>query len=185
MPDHHITKVLPPVDYLRSRLDYDPETGKLYWKHWHREHFSTKNAWAIWNSRFATKRAGTALGTKGYHVITIDRIPQLVHRVIWKLTTGNDPSVSIDHINNKRTDNRITNLRLATPTEQQWNRRLGKNNTSGLKGAFFVKRTDKWEGQIKIRRKQHYLGTFNTREEAAAAYEAAARKLHGRFYRPT
>jgi hypothetical protein len=60
-------------------------------------------------------------------------------------------------------------------------RNLKGRGTSGFKGVFTHRK--KWLARICVNRKDHYLGVFNTKEEAAAAYDAAARILHGKFAR--
>jgi hypothetical protein len=103
------------------------------------------------------------------------------HRIIWKWVTGEDPPWEIDHKDQDRANNRWVNLRRATDSEQQWNRGLRKSNTSGWRGVHWQR---KWKAAILVNGVRRYLGRFATAEEASAAYEVAARKLHGEFYRP-
>jgi len=88
----------------------------------------------------------------------------------------------IDHVNGDGTDNRPDNLREAdTLVPNQHNRSLSKANTSGFKGVSVRKGSDKFFAFIKMNKRSVYLGRYNTPEEAAAVYEAAARDLHGEF----
>jgi hypothetical protein len=77
--------------------------------------------------------------------------------------------------------NHWNNLRVANMTEQKWNTTRKKNKTSGYRG---VRRSlQKWNARIKINGVECHLGNFSTAKQASAAYEAVARKLHGKFYR--
>jgi len=88
----------------------------------------------------------------------------------------------VDHINEIKTNNHITNLRWATRPENGYNRGKNKNNTSNYKGVSFYKAENKFSAQIKIDGKQKHLGYFTTAEEASEAYETMAKIVHGEFY---
>lgn len=162
------------IDYLRQRLDYDPDTGGLTWRH--HEAMPKK-----WNTRWAGKKAFTSVGSHGYHQGFVDYKHHLAHRIAFAVYYGQWPSDMIDHINGKRADNRIANLREATAADNQHNRSKSKNNTSGFKGVTRI--GSGWMAQIKINGKKHYLGTFTTPEGASVAYAAAANRMHGDFAR--
>lgn len=91
------------------------------------------------------------------------------------------PSQQIDHINENRDDNRITNLRLATSVQQGCNQGLRKNNTSGFKNIHWDKQHQHWQARIRINGKRVFLGGHSTAEKAFAVYCAAALKYHGEF----
>jgi hypothetical protein len=87
-----------------------------------------------------------------------------------------------DHRNGDGLDNRRANLRAATPGENGQNCRKRPHNTSGFKGVTWHKHRHKWMAQIKPGGgKNRCLGYFLTAEEAAYAYDAAARELHGEY----
>ena len=152
------------MDYreLSEELNYDPATGRFTWK----------------------KEAGTI--SNGYRLLRVNQKNMWAHRVAWLLATGEDPEgFVVDHINGDRLDNRIENLRLATYSQNSANAKRHSRNTSGLKGASRVfkrgKWTGRWQATITYRREQMYLGSFDTKEEAHAAYLEAARRLQGEF----
>lgn len=87
--------------------------------------------------------------------------------------------LEIDHINGDESDNRICNLRLATKSENQQNkRRPRKDNKAGLLGVCWFERAKKWRAQITVNGECKYLGLYVTPEEAHAAYLTAKRELH-------
>jgi hypothetical protein len=89
-----------------------------------------------------------------------------------------------DHIDRKKTlDNRKSNLRYATPAENAWNTGPRSTNTSGYKGVTWDKRRGKWKAQISVNGRHYNLGHYPSKEDAYAAYCAAAIKYHGEFAR--
>ena len=161
-------KSMPDVAYLRECFHYDPDTGVLRWRH--------RPNVAAWRNGKLAGKAATRL-REGYLMVCLDGRAYGVHRVAWKMMKGRDPSDLIDHINGDRSDNRWNNLRAATNQENQWNKSTTKK-TSGLpKGVYFrAGRRLPYSAAI-------VLGSFSTIEEASAARDEAAQRLHGIFYR--
>lgn len=121
--------------------------------------------------KFYAVRAGTTVGTKR-RMITM-------HAHL----AGTPAGMVTDHVNGDSLDNRRSNLRVCTQSENLANRGKSKNNTSGYKGVTRDWRSIKnpWVAQIwKLNRRIH-LGVFPTAEAAARAYDEAALKLHGEF----
>ena len=117
------------------------------------------------------------LNRKGYRVITIDSRQYLASRLAWFYVHGSWPKDEIDHRNGVRDDNRLANLREASHSENQQNRRQAhKSNTTGFLGVSPNER--KFRAQIKINGNRLHLGNFATPQEAHAAYVKAKRKLH-------
>ena len=150
------------IDYLRERLHYDPETGKLFWK----DHEGMPKWWRV---RYAEKEAFTYINPDGYHQGSVDCIRLKCHRVAWAIYYGKWPEQQLDHINGVRADNRIKNLRGASNQENQRNAAMKKNNTSGVNGVYWHKRSKKWVARMVVDRKVKHLGLFDTIEEAAKA----------------
>ena len=101
----------------------------------------------------------------------------LMHRVIMDAPKN----FMVDHKNQNTLDNRKKNLRLCKNSQNICNRPKPKSNKSGYKGVSKCKLTNKWKANINKDNKRHYLGLFNTKEEAAEAYNTHALKLHGEF----
>lgn len=110
---------------------------------------------------FYAKRADSSLGKLFVKSI-------LMHRQILNAPQG----MEVDHIDSNGIDNRRANLRLVTRTENLRSRRTFKNSGTGLKGVTFNPQNGRWKAVIN-------LGTYDTAEEAARAYDEAIRKLFG------
>ena len=113
--------------YLKEILHYNPDTGVFMWKEAKRG-----------RNRF--KPAGT-YDCNGYLIIKIDYKRYRACRLAWVYMTGKEPEKLIDHINRNVADDRWSNLREATHNQNQQNKSIAKNNTSGHKGISIA--TDK------------------------------------------
>lgn len=102
-----------------------------------------------------------------------------MHRVI----TGAPNGVEVDHVDRDGLNNTRANLRQCSNAENVRNRSPMKNNTSGFRGVSFLARTGRWKATINGRGQRVHLGYHATAEEAARAYDAMARELHGEFAR--
>lgn len=175
-------KGLPSAVYVRTRLDYDPQTGVFIW----RPKIGSDRFTKIWNSNYAGKRAGY-LNDNGYRLICLDNIKYRASRLAYLIMTDEAPAYEIDHrISDPtnptlRSDDRWENLRPATSSEQKVNIGLRKNNTSGYKGVSWHEEAQKWSAEIQFNREPHKLGLYATAEQAYAAYCKKARELHGDF----
>jgi hypothetical protein len=105
------------------------------------------------------------------------------HRLAWLYVYGEWPNGAIDHINRDPGDNRISNLRLATPTQNNANRARPACNTSGVKGVSWIGKSRKWQAQITVHGRQKYLGRFSEKDLAVQAYRKAASAYFGEFAR--
>lgn len=103
----------------------------------------------------------------------------LLHRFLLNAR----PDEQVDHINGNGLDNRRINLRLCSNEQNQYNRPVPSNNSSGYKGVSFHKHTKKWRATIGYEGKHKHIGYFDSVEEAAKAYDSAAIELYGEFAR--
>ena len=103
----------------------------------------------------------------------------IMHREI----VGASKDLEVDHVDGNTLNNMRSNLREATRAQNARNTGTPKNNTSGIKGVRFVARYNKWTAKIKVNSLPIHLGTYDTAGEAAAAYAAASKILHGEFGR--
>ena len=157
---------------LRELFHYDPETGA-----WTRTVATHKGRWP----------AGCAVGSiskiTGYVEMRIDGRLYLAHRLAFLFMTGIFPPHQIDHVNMDRADNRWINIRMATNGQNTCNRRARKDSASGIKGVYWNTQKGRWQADIVVNGKKHYLGRRKTREEAAALYAARVNEFHGEFSR--
>jgi len=108
--------------------------------------------------------------------IIINKEHYLAHRLAWLYVNGEFPPDQIDHINHVRNDNRIKNLRTVSCKENQKNKLMHKNNTSGVIGVHWYKPRMKWKAGIKVNGELNHLGYFTSLREAAKARKEAERK---------
>jgi hypothetical protein len=125
--------------------------------------YLTQTSWCCLNNGYAMR------GRKD--------VPELMHRIIMNAKDRE----YVDHINHNRLDNRKCNLRIATKTQNEANKKLQRNSTSGYKGVSLEKRTNRWVAYIGSNKNRKYLGLYASKEEAAKAYNKAAIELYGEF----
>lgn len=102
--------------------------------------------------------------------------PLPMHRFLF----NDPPNMQIDHINRNGLDNRRSNLRKCTANQNQWNRKINVNNTSGFKGVRYTPNFN-WRAEICFNNKTIDLGRFKKKEDAARAYNEKAVELFGEF----
>jgi len=161
-----------PITQLRLKelLSYDPETGLFKWN--------------VRRGRMA--EAGSDAGSPnsaGYTSIVIEGRRYQAHRLAWLWVHGSFPAGFIDHINCVRDDNRISNLREATVSQNIANAGLRSDNSSGFRGVCWIKSAKKWQARIKWQKVAYTLGYFAEIADAKDAYAKAAAELFGEFVR--
>jgi len=116
----------------------------------------------------------------GYLRILIDGRKYLAHRLAWFYVYGCWPEKQIDHIDRNKLNNRINNLRDVSQSINQHNRTAARkdNKSTGLLGAYFAKRTGKYQALITVNGKLKGIGRYNSAEDAHKAYLDAKKELH-------
>lgn len=155
-------------DILKQFLEYDPETGDWRW---------LKSTGKMINEGDS---AGT-ISVHGYRIITFLGVKYRAARLAFLYITGSWPKKEADHDNRCKLDDRWSNLFDRTRSENQLNRDLQSNNTSGVRGVYWDADREKWNVQIKKDNINHFVGRFDSFEEAVAARDSAATNLHGDF----
>lgn len=100
-----------------------------------------------------------------------------IHRLIMGFPDG----IGIDHINHNILDNRKSNLRAATTSQNAMNRIKGSNNTSGTSGVVWVKSRNKWKSQIKFNNQLIFLGEYDKFEDAEKRRKQAEEEYFGKY----
>ena len=146
---------LPSQHYLKELFDYEPETGVLTWK----------------VSRSNRVKVGSEAGnskSSSYRQVRFDGSDYLVHRLIWRWMTGDDPGdMEIDHIDRNPSNNSWSNLRIADRVSNGSNLPKKKSNTSGVAGVCWDKRWETYQAQIRINKRRYYKN-FKTFDDAVA-----------------
>ena len=161
-------------DEVMQRLDYDPRTGEFRWR-------DTGN-----NRTKAGDLAGH-VGKEGYCRITLSvggRMKRVMaHRIAWLVVHGEWPTGFVDHIDENKLNNRISNLRLATKAQNTMNTGNRSDNVLGARGVTYRKaQTQKpYIAKISVNGKQQLIGSYATVAEAQAAYDAAALVIQGEW----
>ena len=168
MPSDH-----PPLTQARLKelLHYDPETGNFTWL-------------VARGATTAGRRAGGPV-SYGYRGIRVDSVLHREHRLAWLYMLGDDPTCDIDHVNRDRSDNRWSNLRLASRSDNLLNQGLSSRNTSGHRNVVWDRRAGSWRVEAQVRGRRTYLGSFSVLSEAAARAEQWRAENHGEFATPT
>lgn len=121
-------------------------------------------------------------GKHPYKQICINNSRYDIHRIIFLWHHGFMP-IQVDHEDMDKTNNKIKNLRQATQSQNQHNKPMQKNNSTGFKGVCYDKRNKKFKSSISVCGKPLSLGYYKTPEEAHEAYKQAAIKHFGEFAR--
>lgn len=147
-------------------LEYNESNGYFYW-------LETRSSTCIKGSI-----AGSVI-KNGYRLIGVFGKRYRAHHLVWIIMTGSKvpKGYEIDHINRNRDDNRWSNLRLATRSQNNIN---SKDRISKLPRGVMLNK-GKYTAYIDKQNKRYYLGTYNTIEEAKLIRDNKAIELYGEF----
>lgn len=163
-------KKLPPLAVIQDNFSYDADTGVVSWR---KDHGKMK--------------CGAIAGSedeRGYRQIRLHGRMLYAHRIAYFLHTGVDPSfLNIDHKNGNRSDNKFSNLRVGTQSENLCNAKGHRDSGSGIKGVSWCKSSGKWLAQIQFKKKKEYIGRFSNMADASSAVAKRRDELHQKFAR--
>lgn len=155
---------------LKKILSYSKDTGEFTWIQ-KANKFSNVGVGSV-----ADRVSGS------YKVISINRKAYKSHRLVWLYFYGHFPDEMIDHIDCDSLNNRVENLRLATSSNNNWNRTLNSNTKTGVKGVR-IHQNGNYEARIMCNKISYYLGVFDSLKDAEQAVRAKRLELHGEYTR--
>lgn len=185
-------KATPPPDFVRECLTYNPISGDLFWVERPRAHFGSNATWVNFNTNFA----GTIAGCRQYQRdgVSPSRVAVSItfngrayrvgaHQLAYNIMGIEVPDgCEVDHRDCDPWNNAWLNLRIASHSQNSKNRKKNRGKKEDLpKGV--ARRRSKFRATIRKDGKDFRLGTFDTPEEAHAAYCTAAEELHKDFAR--
>lgn len=138
-----------------------------------------EDARRVMDKRWYVQAERAASGAISYRVYDTTRLKTPMTRFI--LGAEKSPGVYIDHINGDKLDNRKSNLRVVTNSQNQMNRKVSITNKLGLKGVRLIPSSGRYQASITKDGKLHTLGYFDSPRSAAIAYDNAAREMFGKF----
>jgi hypothetical protein len=156
-------------DRLKELFSYDEETGK----------FSR----IVRCGRMSVGVVDNVPAFFGYIYIAIDGSKYMAHRLAWFYVHGEWPKEEIDHIDGDKTNNKISNLRVATRCQNEANKPSYRNGSTKIKGVTWDKTRCKWFSHITQNGKMKNLGRFDCFGKALSVRISAARAQHGEFFR--
>lgn len=118
-----------------------------------------------------------------YWIVGINKKRYYAHNLVflWHNNfTPEWPNV-IDHIDSDGTNNKIENLRVATPVQNAINRKKHLNNKSGTTGVYWHKSAKKWSAFVSVNNKRKHLGLFETIEQAIQKRQEIQKQIYGEF----
>ncbi len=160
-------------EQAKQLFSYDPEEGILRW----RKRPSGRNTSLI--AGYLKENPSKP----SYWVVMVNYKNYKVHQIIWVYMTGKWPDKLVDHRDLDGTNNRWSNLRLGTNSQNMMNGSIRKDNTTGAKGVSWDRRKERFRARINVGGKEIWLGYFDTVDAAKVAREVAAKQHHGEFAR--
>jgi hypothetical protein len=167
-----IKKVTPKVlEYIHSRFEYNPELGRLISK------ITTRNN----NCRHkAGELVKGAVSTYGYRIVYFGDYRMREHRLIFLMCHGFLPKM-LDHIDGNKLNNKIENLRVCSSSQNGFNSKVPKNNTTGFKGIVYLKNRKRYLGNIVVSGKTYRTKQTKSLTEAVLLLRNLRENLHGEY----
>lgn len=151
-------------EILAQVFAYDPNSGRLVWRE--------------------TGDEVNSVSTHGYLYASAFNTTLLVHRIAFRIMTGEWPSQFLDHIDGNKKNNRWSNLRSADPRSNAQNyKRAMSTNSTGFLGVSVDRRSSphRYRAAITVDGSKRTIGTYATPEQAHEAYMLAKKSLHPAF----
>ena len=168
-------KPLPPIERLRELLIVDPTSPSgLRWR--------VSRGGVCAGSHAGCIRKHSTDPSRSDWVVSVNSRLWMTSRIIYFITYGEIPQdMQVDHINGNPLDNRVENLRIATPPQNSWNCKTNKRNKSGIRGVCWDASRNKWMAHIMFNGKSRTLGRFDSLDEARFVRQYEEVRLFGEF----
>ena len=163
----------PSLEYLRSRLSVDLERGVVTW-------IDATKAHARLNGSEAGSLRRPSHGSKRYAYVKVDGRPLKRSHIVFLFGAGQWPAEQIDHINGDSTDDRFSNLREASATQNAWNHKK-RAKQSGLPMGVRALASGKFHARIACNKQKFIFGPFATASEAQAVYQQKRKEFFGAY----
>lgn len=151
--------------HLKELLEYNPETG--FWR---------------WKKCVGNRKTGWFNGSRmanGYYCLRLENTTYYAHKLAWLYVHGTEPEI-VDHIDNIKSNNKLSNLRSATKSQNMMNSRTRIDNVSGHRGISWDKSTEQYHAFINLNGRRYHK-YYDDLEQAISWRNKMAEKLHGEF----
>ena len=163
----------PSLEYLKSRLRVDVDAGRVFWID------ATKHHSNLVGREAGSKRRSSHTDKFYWHV-KLDSVAIKRSHIVYLFSTGKWPTLQIDHANGNSLDDRIANLRQATATQNAWNHKRRKKSSPTPMGVRKVA-SGRFQARIAVEKKKISIGTFDTSDQAAKAYQQKRKELFNEY----
>jgi hypothetical protein len=154
------------LEELKANVSYNSQSGEFT----RLKNTTRESVGAITGSDFVNQDG------MNYTQVSVCGGRYYAHRLAWFYVYGIWPIEQIDHIDHNGKNNSLCNLREVSNSQNQKNRRIGKNNRSGVIGVSFYKKTSTWQAYVNVNKRLIHLGFFPLFEDAVAARKIAERE---------
>lgn len=163
----------PSLEYLKTRINVDVEAGRVYWIDATKFHASL-------NGMEAGSPRTNSRHDKNYWYVKLDSKALKRSHLVFLFLNGRWPDLQIDHINGDSLDDRASNLREATATQNAWNHKTRRKRSTTPMGVRLL-RSGKYQARIAVNKQQIVIGLFETPDMAAQAYQQKRKEFFNEY----
>lgn len=162
----------PTLEQLKARLHVDVVAGAVTWIDATKQHVGL-------NGKVAGSPRANHCGKQYWHV-KVNGQPIKRSHIVFLFATGRWPVLQIDHINGNSLDDRISNLREASPTQNAWNHKTRAKASTCPMGVRKLP-SGRFQARIAVEKRKVCIGTFDSEIQAEQAYQQKRKELFGEY----